>query len=108
MFLHMTTPERKKARSVGLGRLYLKAHACWGRVADLGTELVLAGNPIVIPAHLGSGAVAQEEGCLITEIHLRVLVAAITLIFELAERDIASNIHVSAQWFVEERCIVAA
>lgn len=102
MFLHMTTPERKKARRVGLGRLYLKAHAWWG-VADLGAELALVGNPVVIPAHLDSGAVAQEEGCLITGIHLRALGAAITLIFELAERDTASNILVSD----EKLCIAA-
>lgn len=98
---------KEKALSACLGRLYLKAHAWWG-VADLGAELALAGNTAVIPAHLGSGAVAQEEDCLFTGIHLRALGAAITLIFELAERDTASNIHVSDERFVEERCIAAA
>lgn len=97
---------KEKSPQGGLGWTVFEGPRLVGR-ADLGAELALAGNHVVIPAHLDSGAVAQEEGCLITGIHLRALGAAITLIFERAERDTASNILVSDERFVEELCIAA-
>jgi hypothetical protein len=58
MGLNIRAPEIEKARGVGSGRLKRKGF--------LLAELALARDAVVVPIHLGPGAVAYEEGGLFT------------------------------------------
>ena len=61
-------------------------------------ELAFAGNPVVVLVHLGSGAVAQEEGGLFAGVHLRAMGAAIALILWLAWCNAVPHIDVPSAW----------
>lgn len=58
MRLNIRAPEIEKARGEGFGRL--------NRRGVLLAELALARDTVVVPIHLGPGAVPYEVGCLFT------------------------------------------
>ena len=58
MGLNIRAPEIEKARGVGFGRRKRRGVVL--------AELALARDAVVVPIHLGPGAVAYEEDCLFT------------------------------------------